>query len=422
MQKIIFISPIFNYPPAGGPELRIFNSLVSLSSIAEVHIVLLTHYKDKGKKINRRYAKMFNNKQNIFPYNLPRIIRKITEVVGKCSSKKWKEILCNIQARQLLSYAIKKNINVLWFGFGNISFELINEVRKLNPEIKIVCDTDSVWSRFVLRRIKFEKNSEMIPLIKDEGRRKKIEEKKLTSLCDIVTAVSIVDKKYYEKLSKNKKKVKLFSNVINTVDYKRSPKAPDIPKGDYIYLSGTFGFRSPMEDASIWLIEKVFPLVKLHIPDIKLLIVGRAADIVLSRYANKKNLFVKGYVRSTIPYLKGAKVSVVPLRYESGTRFKILEAGICLIPVVSTKLGAEGIDVTNGYNIKIADSPVKFAQSIIEIIEDPAIASSQSKNLFQLIKNNYSTQSLSRQGRDILDLLKEKSKKSSNIDRKELIP
>lgn len=413
MKKIIFTSPINNYPPAGGPELRIFNSLVSLSAIAEVHVLFQTPPESikNIKRLATEYKNLHLNKKFLFPYNLPQAIRKkITNFVAIYFPGIWPKIVLFIQAKQILRYAKRNNINIIWFGYGNISYELIRGVRKLNSEIKIICDTDSVWSRFILRKSKYVKDSKVISSIRKQGCEKKLEEKKIVLLSDIITAVSVVDKKYYEKISPNKNKIMIFSNVVNQKDYERVSKISDSLHGIYIYLSGTFGFNSSMEDAAIWFITKVLPIVKKHIPDIKLLIVGRSADTVLSRYQGLKNVYIKGYVKSTIPYLKGAKVSVVPLRWESGTRFKILEAGICHIPVVSTSLGAEGLEVTNGENIKIADSPVKFAHSIIETINNPIKSKAQSKKLYKLIQKKYSINSLSNQGKAVLESLNRETK------------
>ena len=110
-------------------------------------------------------------------------------------------------------------------------------------------------------------------------------------------------------------------------------------------------------------------------------------------------------VRSTVPYLKHAKVSIVPLRFESGTRFKILEAGICSIPVVSTTLGAEGLDVENGENIIIADSPAEFAKSILKIINNPIEAKVQSDKLHKLVLERYTIKTLIEEGKDILKFI-----------------
>ena len=68
-----------------------------------------------------------------------------------------------------------------------------------------------------------------------------------------------------------------------------------------------------------------------------------------------------------------AKLCVVPLRSGSGTRFKILEAWAAGRAVVSTTIGAEGLDATPGEHLLIADDPGGFAAAVVRLIEDPAL-------------------------------------------------
>jgi glycosyltransferase involved in cell wall biosynthesis len=99
-------------------------------------------------------------------------------------------------------------------------------------------------------------------------------------------------------------------------------------------------------------------------------------------------------VKTVLPYLYNADVSTVPLFFESGTRFKILEAGACGIPVVSTTLGAEGIPATHGKDILIADSPTDFAESIIKLINDKVLSQEIAHNLQTLVQDKFSIASL----------------------------
>lgn len=96
---------------------------------------------------------------------------------------------------------------------------------------------------------------------------------------------------------------------------------------------------------------------------------------------------------------------MVPLKYESGTRFKILEAGACGIPIVSTTLGAEGIPVTNGYDILIADESEIFAESIIRVVLDKKLSDKLSTNCKLLINKYYSINSLIGEANEIVNYL-----------------
>ena len=95
----------------------------------------------------------------------------------------------------------------------------------------------------------------------------------------------------------------------------------------------------------------------------------------------------------------------MPLRFESGTRFKILEAGACGIPVVSTTLGAEGIPVTHGRDILIADEPETFAESIVQLIANRDLAMGVGESLKMLVRDKHSVASLAQEGQSILKCL-----------------
>jgi glycosyltransferase involved in cell wall biosynthesis len=253
----------------------------------------------------------------------------------------------------ILKIIDKTNIEVIWFGYGNISYQLIYAIRMARPNIKIVCDTDSVWSRFILRELPFTKNIFRRALLRLKANRKEWEEKAMTQLCNITTAVSEIDAGYYQSISQGNNQIYLFPNVIDLKDYSLNSVTLFNLKKPCMFLSGTFGNKySSMNIAANWVLDKVLPLVQSQIPDIHLYIVGKNADISL-RDAASDYVTIIGKIPSVLPFLCHANVSLVPLMFESGTRFKILEAAVCRVPIVSTTLGAEGLPVIHGSNLNL---------------------------------------------------------------------
>jgi polysaccharide biosynthesis protein PslH len=98
---------------------------------------------------------------------------------------------------------------------------------------------------------------------------------------------------------------------------------------------------------------------------------------------------VTGYVDDPMPYLKGASVMVVPLRAGGGMRVKILNALGQGLPIVSTSLGCEGIAVTSGVHLLVADSPDDFADSVVCLMEDDQLARKLGRNGRRLIEESY---------------------------------
>ncbi len=247
----------------------------------------------------------------------------------------------------------------------------------------------------------YEKNIEKIKKIRDEGLKKEKEERELVELCDLTTAVSDVDSQYYKSLTKNKNKIKLFSNVIDLDDYEKEEKSPGLNKPN-VYLAGTFWPGSPMENAARWFVNNVFEIIKKEIPAIHFYILGRDSDKILSDMKDE-NITILGRVENASSYLKDSDVAIVPLFFESGTRFKILEAGACGIPLVSTVLGAEGLPVESGRDILLADDPQDFANAVIELIRNKKFANRIAQNCRELVCEKYGLEKLKAEGKQILD-------------------
>jgi glycosyltransferase involved in cell wall biosynthesis len=171
-----------------------------------------------------------------------------------------------------------------------------------------------------------------------------------------------------------------------------------------MYLAGTFWSKSPMEEAARWTIEEVLPIIKKTYPDIHFYIIGQGSDKILSDIKDE-NITVTGKLKSVLPYLCNSDVSLVPLMFESGTRFKILEAAACGIPIVSTVLGAEGINITNGQNILIADESQEFADAVLKILSDKAFAEELALNCKKFIQKNYSIEKLVNEAEEIIEYL-----------------
>jgi glycosyltransferase involved in cell wall biosynthesis len=306
-----------------------------------------------------------------------------------------------VDARHLIGIAHKIDADVVWLGYGNISYPLLRYI-KGHSNLKTVVDTDSVWSRFILRGLPYAATDEDRARIAREGAEKAAEEKWATNIADVTTAVSEIDASYYRQFARSPDQIHLFANVIDPDLYKLPPARTDAIHKPCIYLAGTFWRNSPMEDAARWTIKEILPLLRQQIPDIHLYILGNQSDLILNDIVDT-HISITGQVDSVLPYLYHVDVAIVPLRFESGTRFKILEAGASGIPVVSTTLGAEGIPISNGKEILIADEPQAFANAILRIINDKMFAMQIANNLRVLVETQYSLATLTEQGQRILE-------------------
>ena len=408
---VLFATPVLHHPSLGGPELRIENSIKALSRISQLHLYSRIPLAQMGGTPAYDFFRSLCASVSFAPIlqPTPSFLRIAQKAVNFSARMTVKRTLFHYRSKSsedfhfLLQYAARIRADLIWLGYGNISYPLLKYI-KLHSNLPVVLDTDSVYSRYVLRGLAFAQDAEERERIQQRGTEKENEEACGTKLADVTTAVSEVDAQYYRQLAKDPSQIHLFANVIDPDRYVQTTAPPALFKKPCLYLAGTFWRHSPMEDAARWVIRDVLPLVRREQRDIHLYILGNGSEQTLADIADPA-VTVLGSVPSVLPYLPHADVVLVPLRFESGTRFKILEAGACNLPVVSTTLGAEGLDVEDGTHLLIADDPEAFSNAILRLLHDRKLAIKLGRNLGQLVENSYTIDALAKQGQAILEYL-----------------
>ena len=134
---------------------------------------------------------------------------------------------------------------------------------------------------------------------------------------------------------------------------------------------GVLGYP-PNVDAARWFATEVMPLIRAALPGACCRIVGRSADSVAD-LDSLEGVRVVGAVDSLRDELAGADVSVVPIRSGAGTRLKIIEAMANRLPIVSSAVGCEGLDVIDGEHLLVADGAAAFAAACVEVAGDVSL-------------------------------------------------
>jgi hypothetical protein len=143
--------------------------------------------------------------------------------------------------------------------------------------------------------------------------------------------------------------------------------APAGEPDDAIVFSGNLEYH-PNLAAVEYFLRQVWPLVRWRCPSVEWRLVGKNPHAVEGLVNGDARVQVVGAVDNAVAEIGRAKVAVVPLLAGSGTRFKILEAWAAGVPVVSTSVGAEGLDTVHGENIIIADRPEEFAGAVLDLL------------------------------------------------------
>ena len=162
-----------------------------------------------------------------------------------------------------------------------------------------------------------------------------------------------------------------ISVVPTGVDLKKYQYDPSSrPAGPTVVFTGSMDWEANIDGVE-YFCKEVWPQVIAQIPQAKFQIVGRRPHARVKNLASD-SVEVTGTVPSILEYLQKAAVFIVPLRIGGGTRIKIYEGMAVGKATVSTTVGAEGLDVTHGQDILLADDPKTFAQAIILLLQDEA--------------------------------------------------
>ena len=171
---------------------------------------------------------------------------------------------------------------------------------------------------------------------------------------------------------------------LSVKDYKIDRR--NLEKGSFFHL-GALDWM-PNQQAVEWFLESIWPFVIKKYPEAKFYLAGRNLPDWLSKL-EIGGVTIVGEVPSAADFINNKEIMVVPLLSGSGMRIKIIEGlalGKCII---STSVGAEGIDYTNGENILIADSAKDFSDAIEMCINDPQLAAQIGKNARLLAEKEY---------------------------------
>jgi polysaccharide biosynthesis protein PslH len=147
---------------------------------------------------------------------------------------------------------------------------------------------------------------------------------------------------------------------------------PSPPKVDEVVFSGNMGYQ-PNISAVNYFYERVWPLLRRRWPGLKWRIVGRNHEHLVDRFAGDGSVRLTGPVDDAVAEIASARAAVVPVLAGSGTRVKIIEAWAAGVPVVSTRIGAEGLPGVPGEHLLIQDQPEDFARAVSSILEFPSL-------------------------------------------------
>ena len=214
-------------------------------------------------------------------------------------------------------------------------------------------------------------------------------ERVLSPKFDAVTCTSNIDAAVFQQYCA-KDATEIIPNGVDITHYQ--PDVTAEAPAHLIYIGSMDWY--PNEDAVGFFVDEVLPRIQERVPDVRFSIVGGNPSVRVQKLAEREGVVVTGRVPEIKPYFAEATVFVVPLRIGSGTRLKILEALAMGKAVVSTTVGAEGLDLKDGEEILIADEPIAFADAVTRLLTDSALRRRVGKNGRARVERDYDWRSI----------------------------
>jgi sugar transferase (PEP-CTERM/EpsH1 system associated) len=241
----------------------------------------------------------------------------------------------------------------------------IDKLKDQLTDVKKVVVAHNIESEIWRRYEQNEKN--IIKKLYISIQRKKVErfERTCFKWFDGATAVSEQDKAFIEARETNYRS-EVISNGVDTEYF--YPNDREIEKNSIVF-TGSMDWR-PNQDAVVYFCEEILPKIKKEIPDVRFYIVGRKPPQFIRNLGAIQGVKITGTVDDVRPYMAGAGVYVVPLRIGGGSRLKILEAMAMEKAVVSTSVGAEGLNIKNNINGLIRNNISEFADAVVDCLSN----------------------------------------------------
>ena len=242
----------------------------------------------------------------------------------------------------------------------NVMQNAISAIKKHCPQAQIIFNNMDLHYLRVERQAKIE-NSD---LLRATAKSLKISELAVMEKANVVCVPSTVEKTLLDAESKLTRPVAVMPFMIDL------PERADgfgPPRRDILFLGG-YG-HSPNIDAAVWLAKEIWPLIRNRMVGSRLVLAGaNPTPEVLGLAAS--DILVPGRVDDLGPLFASASVFVAPLRYGAGVKGKIYSAFGAGVPVVSTAIGVEGMNLTEGVHALIADEPAAFAEAVLALASD----------------------------------------------------
>lgn len=360
--KILFLTHTSPYPPDDGMRSTCYALIKEMSPRHEVSLLSLVESEQEARQaeVLRPWLKRLETVRHDIPRSLPRrLFNMLFEPTPFCVLQ-----FMNAEFSEKLRALLREE------KFDLVHFTSINVAGYwdcLGSTPGLFFPHDSVSMQFY-RNAQREPNGFKKAYIYSQSRKAKGLEKKMIPRFTKTVVVSEVDREWIRRFLPEAQ-IPVIPGGVDGDRFRPRPVEEDFPS---VIFRGVMNFI-PNSDAVLYFHKEIMPLVKKEFPDLKFYVVGKFPPPGIQALHDGKSVIVTGLVPDIQEYMAKATVNISPMRSGSGMKNKILEAWAMERAVVATSLSCDGIDISDAKDILVADSPQKFADSVIRLLKDPGL-------------------------------------------------
>lgn len=390
--KILFLAHLFPLPLDSGGKIKSYHVIRSLASEHEVRLIAFTRSRNEEVLV----SEMQEICSSVSPIPLNR--SKLANIRDfALSTASGRSFIISRDYRRQMQEAVESTICSFKPDVVHIDHLQMAQFVPKSGQYKTVLDHHNVESTIIQRIASTADSLPMRLYASLEWPKLRIYELSVCRQCDMVVTVSEEDKRTLQAMESRISRIEAVpigvdTNFFASVSYN--------PGSRNILSIGTM-YWPPNIDSMLYFCSDIYPIIKKQLPDCRLTIAGQRPAQSIIDLGSDPSINVTGYVDDIREVAKDCGVFVVPLRSGSGVRVKILNALAMGLPVVSTSIGAEGLEAEDGIHLLIADTPGEFARAVIDVLSDSDLAASIGKAGRHMVCERYSWQTT---GKRMLDL------------------
>jgi polysaccharide biosynthesis protein PslH len=377
--RILSITPYLPAPPDFGGAARIYNILRQLQERTELTVFSLAAPGDDVAESSQAFDRLITAQVPLTarqPANLSKRSVQMRSLLSRDSFQRrfyWHDSA----QRRLDELLAREKFDIVQIEFSQMA------AYQTAGSAKRVLDLHNI-EHDVLRQAAAHSSGPKRVFNRWEWKKLRQEEEQAWKDADLCLATSEPDAARVSSVTGEECLV--VPNGVDDQFFERQPM--DAAEPGSIVFTGAIRYQ-PNADAVTYFVRRVWPLIRDLEPSATFNIVGADPPDEVIRLGELSGVRVSGSVEDVRPWLASASVVVVPLLSGGGTRLKILEAFASGRPVVSTTVGATGLDVDDDKHLIISDRPMDMAQSVVSVLRNRSLAQSLGDNAYQLVQANY---------------------------------